>query len=375
MQAPPNLSDDLAPLLDAGIDDWGGVSPVTADHVNPERAWPALEALRAATEAAGHTLAPRLTIYPAFALDPERWLDPALRFPVLDASDAEGLAREDRWCSGGETPPRCCYRADLGALVGRTARPAWGWSPTSEEPGVGAPGGVYSAAGGAVAEVLAGVALGQEVGEDGDRHPVLGPGARGAGGGRGGRPAAPGDQRRRGHLRGQPQHQLHQRLHLQVPVLRLLQGPALAEPAGRPLPARPGRGHPPGGGGRGGGRHRGLPAGRHPPEVRRRLLRRRPPGRAGRLRADPHPRLHRPGGDRGGPPVGGAAGRLPGATEGSRASRPCPARRPRSSTTRCGPSCARTRSTPRSGWRRTARPTRSGCAPTSPSCSARSSSR
>ena len=65
----------------AGIDDWGGVSPVTADHVNPERAWPALDILREATEAAGHTLAPRLTVYPTFALDPARWLDPALRFP------------------------------------------------------------------------------------------------------------------------------------------------------------------------------------------------------------------------------------------------------------------------------------------------------
>ncbi|HEX4162897.1 MAG TPA: 7,8-didemethyl-8-hydroxy-5-deazariboflavin synthase CofG, partial [Acidimicrobiales bacterium] len=86
VQAPPNLSDDLAPLLEAGIDDWGGVSPVTADHVNPERAWPALEVLRDATEAAGHTLAPRLTVYPTFALDPGRWLDEAMRFPVLDAS-------------------------------------------------------------------------------------------------------------------------------------------------------------------------------------------------------------------------------------------------------------------------------------------------
>src|SRR3984885_4974685 len=103
--APPNLSDDLAPLLHAGIDDWGGVSPVTADHVNPERAWPALDVLRAATEAAGHTLAPRMTIYPTFAHDPGRWLDPALRFPVMDSSDAEGLARDSSWCSGGEEPP------------------------------------------------------------------------------------------------------------------------------------------------------------------------------------------------------------------------------------------------------------------------------
>ena len=138
VQAPPNLSDHLGPLLDAGIDDWGGVSPVTADHVNPERAWPALDVLRAATEAAGHALAARLTVYPGYALDPGRWLDPAVRFPVLDASDAEGLAREDRWCSGGEAPP----------------------------PALLAPGGRRHTAGGAVAEVLAGVATGQEVGEE-----------------------------------------------------------------------------------------------------------------------------------------------------------------------------------------------------------------
>ena len=105
VQAPPNLSDDLAPLLAAGIDDWGGVSPVTADHVNPERAWPALDLLRAATEEAGHVLAPRMTVYPEFALAPTRWLDEAMRFPVLAAADAEGLARDGAWCSGGETPP------------------------------------------------------------------------------------------------------------------------------------------------------------------------------------------------------------------------------------------------------------------------------
>ena len=140
VQAPPNLSDELGPLLDAGIDDWGGVSPVTADHVNPERAWPALDILRQATEVAGHTLAPRLTVYPTFALDPGRWLDPALRFGVLDASDAEGLARDASWCSGGEEPPP--------PLLDETGPP--------HAPDTGR---------GAVAEVLAGVALGQEVGE------------------------------------------------------------------------------------------------------------------------------------------------------------------------------------------------------------------
>src|SRR3954454_2491886 len=95
LQAPPNLSDDFAVLLKAGIDDWGGVSPVTADHVNPERPWPALDLLRGVTERAGFALAPRLTIYPEYALAADRWLDDALRFPVLDRMDAEGLARDD----------------------------------------------------------------------------------------------------------------------------------------------------------------------------------------------------------------------------------------------------------------------------------------
>jgi FO synthase len=143
VQAPPNLSDDLAPLLEAGIDDWGGVSPVTADHVNPERAWPALAVLREATEAAGHTLAPRLTLYPSFALDPARWLDEAMRFPVLDASDAEGLARDAVWCSGGEEAPPPLLDGPVPVPV-----PAAGGATT----------------GGAVGEVLAGVALGQELG-------------------------------------------------------------------------------------------------------------------------------------------------------------------------------------------------------------------
>ncbi|MFN8036269.1 MAG: 5-amino-6-(D-ribitylamino)uracil--L-tyrosine 4-hydroxyphenyl transferase CofH [Acidimicrobiia bacterium] len=105
LQAPPNLSDDLGALVAAGIDDWGGVSPVTPDHVNPERPWPALDRLRAATEAAGKMLAARLTVYPEYVSDPEAWLDPAVRFPVLVRSDAEGLARDDGWAAGGDAPP------------------------------------------------------------------------------------------------------------------------------------------------------------------------------------------------------------------------------------------------------------------------------
>jgi FO synthase len=152
VQAPPNLSDDLGPLLHAGIDDWGGVSPVTADHVNPERAWPALDVLRAATEAAGHVLAPRLTVYPEFAQAPERWLGEATRFPVLDASDAEGLARDAAWCSGGETPPPPLLDG---------ARPAWAMvANAGPVRGHGHGHGHTSA----VTEVLQGVTLGQEVG-------------------------------------------------------------------------------------------------------------------------------------------------------------------------------------------------------------------
>ncbi len=100
VQAPPNLTGEYAALLDAGIDDWGGVSPVTIDHVNPEAPWPELELLRAATESRGLELAPRLTVYPGH-IGPE-WLDEAVLPRVLRASDSLGLAREDAW-SAGET--------------------------------------------------------------------------------------------------------------------------------------------------------------------------------------------------------------------------------------------------------------------------------
>jgi FO synthase len=158
LQAPPNLSDDLAPLMASGIDDWGGVSPVTADHVNPERAWPELGILRGATEAAGFTLAPRLTLYPTFALDPERWLSPAMRFPVLDASDAEGLGRDHPWASGSEEPPPVLLgpeipvRRDGAVPVPRPSPP-----PTVT---------TLASSGSAVGEVLSGVLGGHAVGED-----------------------------------------------------------------------------------------------------------------------------------------------------------------------------------------------------------------
>ena len=105
IQAPPNLSPGVLPqLVAAGINDWGGVSPLTPDHVNPEAPWPHLEQLARETAAAGKFLDQRLTIYPAYASAPRRWLDPALRTAVLRLSDADGFARRDSWVPGEERP-------------------------------------------------------------------------------------------------------------------------------------------------------------------------------------------------------------------------------------------------------------------------------
>jgi FO synthase len=101
VQAPPNLAyDDFPLLLDAGIDDWGGVSPVTADHVNPEAPWPEVELLREACRTRGLELAPRLPLYPEHVTGVDRWADPAVAPAILRAADAHGLAREDRWAPG-----------------------------------------------------------------------------------------------------------------------------------------------------------------------------------------------------------------------------------------------------------------------------------
>jgi FO synthase len=101
VQVPPNLSyRDFPRLLDAGINDWGGVSPVTPDHVNPEAPWPDLERLAAATRAAGLELAPRLALHPRYVEDVDRWCSPEVATEVLRRSDGQGLAREDRWAAG-----------------------------------------------------------------------------------------------------------------------------------------------------------------------------------------------------------------------------------------------------------------------------------
>ncbi|CAN5863080.1 bifunctional FO biosynthesis protein CofGH [soil metagenome] len=106
VQAPPNLADrkagverSLVGYLQSGINDWGGVSPVTLDHVNPEAPWPAISALRAVTESAGFMLMPRLGVYPRYAFDPE-WVDKKVRPKVLDHIDTHGLSRDVSWFPG-----------------------------------------------------------------------------------------------------------------------------------------------------------------------------------------------------------------------------------------------------------------------------------
>ncbi|MER6731157.1 bifunctional FO biosynthesis protein CofGH [Streptomyces puniciscabiei] len=102
LQAPPNLVDsEYERLIGAGIDDWGGVSPLTIDHVNPERPWPQIEELAARSAAAGFALRERLCVYPEFVRRGEPWLDPRLRPHVSALADAQtGLAREDAVVEG-----------------------------------------------------------------------------------------------------------------------------------------------------------------------------------------------------------------------------------------------------------------------------------
>jgi FO synthase len=93
IQAPPNLSDPSYPrLLDAGINDWGGVSPVTIDHVNPEAPWPRLRDLERRTAERGHDLHERLTVYPRYALRPDPWIAGKMQEPIRRLTGPEGLA-------------------------------------------------------------------------------------------------------------------------------------------------------------------------------------------------------------------------------------------------------------------------------------------
>ncbi len=101
IQAPPNLNAGrLGQLVAAGIDDWGGVSPVTVDHVNPESPWPVLRDLEEQAARAGKDLVERLTVRPPFVREARAWVDDGLRGRVLALADASGLARGDSWMPG-----------------------------------------------------------------------------------------------------------------------------------------------------------------------------------------------------------------------------------------------------------------------------------
>ena len=106
LQAPPNLSnDDFAELIDAGINDWGGISPITPDYVNPEAPWPMLGLLARQTAEKGRVLTRRLTIYPQYCRDLDRWATPEIATQIRRATDSSGLARNDSWVPGGVEPP------------------------------------------------------------------------------------------------------------------------------------------------------------------------------------------------------------------------------------------------------------------------------
>jgi 7,8-didemethyl-8-hydroxy-5-deazariboflavin synthase CofH subunit/7,8-didemethyl-8-hydroxy-5-deazariboflavin synthase CofG subunit len=166
LQAPPNLADDFGRLLDAGIDDWGGVSPVTADHVNPERPWPAVDRIREVTEARGMALAPRLTAHPEFVRDPERWLDEGLRFAVMDRSDAVGLARDDPGAVFTQRlTPASVEQVDDGVEVLQIGPRSTIWSAGSRiVPPTLVPGPVRTT--GRIGEIVSGVRMGHTVEHD-----------------------------------------------------------------------------------------------------------------------------------------------------------------------------------------------------------------
>ena len=120
IQAPPNLSPGtLAPLIEAGLNDWGGVSPVTPDHVNPEAPWPHLDQLARDTAAGGKHLVERLAVYPEYCRDAGRWLDAKFVAPVLSRIDGAGLVRDTQWTAGALTAPPNPLHKGAGAITER----------------------------------------------------------------------------------------------------------------------------------------------------------------------------------------------------------------------------------------------------------------
>jgi FO synthase len=204
VQAPPNLSPGVyAKLIDAGIDDWGGVSPVTPDHVNPEAPWPEIETLARRTAEKDKVLVPRLPVYPSYAFEPDRWCAPDIAKRVRRSIDAEGWAREDDWAPG--ITEAAARRRVLCASIRivRMRRTA-------------------TAATARAAEIVRLFAA-----RDADyRHCHRAADA-----------AAPGGQRRRRALRRQPQHQLHQHLLLPLPFCAFSKGKTHEDLRGQPTTA------------------------------------------------------------------------------------------------------------------------------------------
>ncbi len=128
IQAPPNLSPGVYPrLIAAGINDWGGISPVTPDHVNPEAPWPAIAELAERTAAAGKLLVHRLPIYPSYMRELAAWTAPEVATQARRLSDAEGLARDDNWAPGTKVTPRAApiHSRSVDPAIERIIARAW----------------------------------------------------------------------------------------------------------------------------------------------------------------------------------------------------------------------------------------------------------
>jgi FO synthase len=165
VQAPPNLVANPTDLIHAGARDLGGISPVTPDHVNPERPWPHLDELRQTLQRIGSALVPRLTVHPHFALRRDKWIDRELHRAVIERMDSAGLARDD---PGSLLPEKYRDAANVGTgaeviIVGRRST-MWFAGSTHAVPDLLPNVALNAPVAGAVAEVLAGARAGQELG-------------------------------------------------------------------------------------------------------------------------------------------------------------------------------------------------------------------
>ncbi len=161
IQAPPNLTENIGQLISAGIDDLGGISPLTIDHVNPERPWPHVDQIHEELHAEGFVLAPRLTAHPEYVGHPHQWFDEGLHFALMDRSDAEGLGRDD---PGAVFPERVKENSNVAdgaevVLIGDRST-AW-YSGADVAPMKLLP--AHGHASGRIAEILQGVLAGEQV--------------------------------------------------------------------------------------------------------------------------------------------------------------------------------------------------------------------